>query len=175
VPAGLQDRVIQAYEGLVYMDFAKDIMDRQGYGHYERLDPGLLPNVYLGYRTSLSEGTEVFHTNVRQRWLAGDPEVVEAMKTWASYAEQGREALLARDYQRLDQFIDANFDLRCKIYSVGEGNLEMVRTARRAGATSKFAGSGGAVVGTYKDEAMYHDLQRSFAAIGVAVIKPKIV
>ena len=25
VPAGLQDRVIQAYEGLVYMDFAKDI------------------------------------------------------------------------------------------------------------------------------------------------------
>ena len=32
VPAGLQDRVIQAYEGLVYMDFAKSILDRQGYG-----------------------------------------------------------------------------------------------------------------------------------------------
>src|SRR6185436_186151 len=63
VPAGLQDRVIQALEGLVYMDFAKEIMDRQGYGDYERLDPRLLPKVYVAYRTSLSEGTEVFHTN----------------------------------------------------------------------------------------------------------------
>src|SRR5260370_37362908 len=100
VPAGLQDRIIQAYEGLVYMDFAKSIMDRQGYGDYERLDPGLLPDVYLAYRTSLSEGTEVFHNNVRQRWLAGDREVVEAMETWAGYAEQGRAALLARDYAK---------------------------------------------------------------------------
>src|SRR5436190_18957470 len=72
VPAGLQDRVIQVYEGLVYMDFAKNIMDLQGHGDYVRLDPGMLPNVYLAYRTSLSEGTEVFHNNVRQRWLSGD-------------------------------------------------------------------------------------------------------
>src|SRR6266403_2206047 len=79
VQANLQVRVIQSYEGLVYMDFAKNIMERQGYGEYEPLDPALLPNVYLAYRTSLSEGTEVFHTNVRQRWLSGDPEVVEAM------------------------------------------------------------------------------------------------
>lgn len=175
VPAGLQDRVIQAYEGLVYMDFAKDILDRQGYGDYERLDPGLLPNVYIAYRTSLSEGTEVFHTNVRQRWLAKDPEVVEAMKTWASYAEQGRAALLARDYTKLDGLINANFDLRTKIYPISEGNLEMVRAARSVGATSKFAGSGGAVVGTYADEAMYGKLRETLKAIGVAVVKPRVV
>ena len=174
VPAGLQDRVIQAYEGLVYMDFAKSIMDRQGYGDYERLDPGLVPNVYIAYRTSLSEGTEVFHNNVRQRWLAGDPEVVEAMKIWAGYAEQGRAALLARDYGKLDELINANFDMRRKIYSVSAGNLEMVDTARTVGATSKFAGSGGAIVGTYTDENMYQKLQKALSAIGVAVIKPRI-
>ena len=175
VPAGLQDRVIQAYEGLVYMDFAKSILDSQGYGDYERLDPGLLPNVYLAYRTSLSEGTEVFHTNVRERWLAKAPDVVEAMKTWASYAEQGRAALMSRDYAKLNYLINANFDLRTKIYAIGEGNLEMVRTARAIGATSKFAGSGGAIVGTYTDEAMYQKLQETLKAIGVAVIKPRIV
>jgi glucuronokinase len=175
VPAGLQDRVIQAYEGLVYMDFAKDLMERQGYGDYERLDPALLPNVYLAYRTSLNEGTEVFHNNIRQRWLTGDADVVAAMKTWASYAEQGREALLTRDYQKLNYLIDANFDLRAKIYRVNEGNLEMVRMARSVGATSKFAGSGGAVVGTYTDEAMYQNMLKAFSTIGVAVIKPKIV
>src|SRR5438552_11054585 len=175
VPAGLQDRVIQAYEGLVYMNFAKSIMDRQGYGEYERLDPGLLPKVYVAYRTSLSEGTEVFHNNVRQRWLAGDPEVVEAMKIWAGYAEQGRAALLARDYTKLDELINANFDMRRKIYSISAGNLEMVDTARTIGATSKFAGSGGAIVGTYTDESMYQKLQKVLSGIGVAVIKPRIV
>jgi glucuronokinase len=174
VPAGLQDRVIQAYEGLVYMDFSKDIMEKQGYGAYERLDPGLLPNVYIAYRTSLSEGTEVFHNNVRERWKAGDPEVVQAMKTWASYAEQGKQALLFRDYATLDRLINANFDLRAKIYRLSQGNLEMVHTARGVGATAKFAGSGGAIVGTYKDQGVFQTLEAEMRKIGVAVFKPTV-
>src|SRR5947208_3269306 len=112
VPAGLQDRVIQAFQGLVYMDFSRDLMESRGYGEYESMDPGLLPNVYVACRTSLSEGTEVFHGNLRDRWRRGDPEVVAAMKTWASYAEQGRECLERHDYRRLDELINANFDLR---------------------------------------------------------------
>ncbi len=175
VPAGLQDRVIQAYEGLVYMDFSKDIMEKQGYGAYERLDPGLLPNVYIAYRTSLSEGTEVFHNNVRERWRAGDPEVVQAMKTWAGLAEQGKQALLSRDYETLDRLINANFDLRAKIYRLSQGNLEMVQTARGVGATSKFAGSGGAIVGTYKDQVMFQSLEAEMRKIGVAVFKPTVI
>lgn len=175
VPAGLQDRVIQAYEGLVYMDFAKELQDKQGYGDYQRLDISLLPNVYVAYRTSLSEGTEVFHNNLRERWRMGDPDVVQAMKTWAGYAEQGKLALQQRDYATLDSLINANFDLRARIYDVGPGNREMVQTARSAGATAKFAGSGGAIVGTYKDEEMFGRLTRALEAIGVAVIKPKIV
>lgn len=173
VPAGLQDRVIQAYEGLVFMDFSRDVMDRQGFGNYERLDPGLLPPIYVAYRTSLSEGTEVFHNNVRARWAAGDPEVVGAMRTWAGYAEQGRAALLNHDYETLDRLINANFDLRAQLYRIGEGNMQMIQTARRVGATSNFAGSGGAIVGTYKDDAMFQELTAAMQAIGVAVIKPK--
>ena len=172
VPAGPQDRVIQVYEGLVYMDFSKHLMDRQGFGDYERLDPGLLPNVYLAFRTSLSEGTEVFHNNVRERWRAGDPQVCEAMKTWAAYAEEGRAALLERNYSRLSELIDANFDLRGKLYRISEGNLEMITAARKAGASANFAGSGGAIVGAYRDEKMYADLERSMSAIGVGVVKP---
>jgi len=47
VPAGLQDRVVQAYQGLVYMDFSRDLMQSRGYGGYERLDPTILPRVYV--------------------------------------------------------------------------------------------------------------------------------
>ncbi|HUS07659.1 MAG TPA: hypothetical protein VMZ52_15240 [Bryobacteraceae bacterium] len=174
VPAGPQDRVIQVYEGLMYMDFARDKMESRGYGDYERLDPSLLRNIYLAYRTSLSEGTEIFHNNVRQRWREGDPEIVDAMNTWAGYAEEGRRALLSRDYETLDRLIDANFDLRGKLYKISEGNLEMIQLARQAGATANFAGSGGAIVGTYKDEEMYRKLTSSLHNIGVAVLKPAV-
>jgi len=44
-----------------------------------------------------------------------------------------------------------------------------------AGATSNFAGSGGAIVGTYEDEAMFGRLVEGMRPVGAAVIKPKIV
>lgn len=174
VPAGPQDRVIQVYEGLVYMDFAQDLMASRGYGEYERLDPALLPNVYLAYRTSLSEGTEVFHTNVRERWNAGDATVRGAMEEWASYAAHGREALLKGDVAALGKLIDANFDLRASIYTISKGNLEMIQTARGVGATSNFSGSGGAVTGTFEDDRMFAKLEESYAPLGIKVIRPKV-
>src|SRR4051794_8436673 len=155
VPAGLQDRFIQAYQGLVYMDFSRNLMEPRQYGEYERMDAKLLPNVYVAYRTSLSEGTEVFHNNLRERWRRGDPEVVGAMETWAGYAAEGRACLFQGNFARLNTLVDANFDLRSKLFRIDPGNLEMVHMARAAGATANFAGSGGAIVGTYDDEAMF--------------------
>ena len=174
VPAGPQDRVIQVYEGLVYMDFARHLMDARGYGDYEPLDSALLPNVYLAYRTSLSEGTEVFHTNVRERWNSGDTAVRGAMEEWASYAARGRQALIERDVAALGKLIDANFDLRATIYNISQGNLEMIQTARAVGATSNFSGSGGAVTGTFEDDRMFARLEESYAPMGIKVIRPKV-
>jgi glucuronokinase len=174
VAAGLQDRVIQTYEGVVYMDFARELLESRGYGNYERLDPGLLRDVYVAYRTSLSEGTEVFHNNVRERWRNHDPEVVEAMKTWAGYAEAGRAALLEGNRAKLHELIDANFDLRARLYRLDAGNLEMIRLARSVGASANFAGSGGAIVGLYEGEGMFERLVAALEPAGIAVIKPRI-
>ena len=154
VSAGPQDRVIQVYEGLVYMDFNREHMEKHGYGIYKPLDPSLLPNIYVAYRTSLSEGTEVFHNNVRARWINGEKAIVDAMHKWAELAERGRDALLAGDAELLGRLINENFDLRTTIYNISEGNLEMIRRSRAVGATSNFAGSGGAIVGTYRDGRM---------------------
>lgn len=174
VPAGPQDRVIQVYQGLVYMDFAEELMKGRGYGNYEPLDPALLPNLYLAYRTSLSEGTEIFHSNVRERWQQGNSEIVSAMRTWASYAEQGRDALLERDYETLNRLIDKNFDLRAQIYEISKGNTEMIHAARSVGASANFAGSGGAIVGCYEDEDTFRALETAMSRLGVAVIKPQV-
>lgn len=174
VGAGLQDRVIQVYEGLVYMDFDRRIMDAQGFGNYETLDPALLPNVYVAYRTSLSEGTEVFHNDIRGRYNAGDQQVVDAMKRWAQIAAEGRQALVEGDREWLGRLIDENFNLRKSIYKISAGNLEMVDTARGCGATAKFAGSGGAIVGTYQDDEQLARMTAEFGKIGVAVVRPRV-
>ncbi len=175
VPAGPQDRVIQVYEGVMYMDFRRDLMETRGYGHYEPIDPNLLPPLYVAYRTTLSEGTEVFHNDLRQRWLQKDPEVLRAIDTWARYAEEGRQAILEKDWKTLDKLINANFDLRAKLYRISKGNLDMIEAARRAGASANFAGSGGAIVGRYEDEDMFQRLQQELAKVGAAVIRPQIV
>ena len=174
VAAGLQDRVIQVYEGLVFMDFDRKLMEAQGHGAYEELDPALLENIYVAYRRSLSEGTEVFHNNIRARFEDGDKQVVDAMQRWAAIAAEGRSALIARDREGLDKLIDENFDLRASIYELGEGNLEMVRTARATGASAKFAGSGGAIVGGYRDAEHLAQLREQMAKIDVAVLAPKL-
>ena len=174
VSAGLQDRVIQAYEGVVHMDFDRQLMRERGYGNYETLNPRLMQGVYLAYRRSLSEGTEVFHNNIRERWNLNEPAIVDAMGQWASYAEQGRAALLAGDRGKLHQLLDSNFDLRASLYKISPGNLDMIQAARRVGASSNFAGSGGAVVGLYEGEAMFNKLLEEMAKLDVAVIKPQI-
>ena len=44
--------------------------------------------------------------------------------------KQGRDCLLNGDYRRLDELVDANFDLRARVFRIDPGNLDMV--ARRA-------------------------------------------
>lgn len=175
IPAGLQDRVIQTYEGLVYMDFEREFMSRHGHGRYERLDPALLPPLYVAYHSDLAEGTEVFHNNIRERFNRGEPAVVDAMRFWADLTDQVREALLERNLGRIPTLLNANFDKRREIYQISRRNLEMVAAARSVGASAKFTGSGGAIVGTYTDESMYQALVAALRPLGVTVLQPTIL
>jgi len=177
IAAGLQDRVVQAYEGLVYMDFAQErmqILDDFECGVYEPIDPGLLPPLYIAYATDVGEPTEVFHNNLRNRFNQGEPAVVDAMTRFAQMTIEAREAILAGDANRLGQLIDANFDLRRSICRLRAGQVKMVERARALGASAKFAGSGGAIIGTYPDEATFDRLSRDLAEIGCGVFRPKI-
>lgn len=174
VAAGLQDRVAQVYEGLVFMDFDRGLMDSRGFGAYERLDSALLPRLYVAYRTNLSEGTEVFHNDLRQRFEAGEPAVLEAMRQWADIAQQGRDALDARDWSRFSELIDANLNLRARIYRISHANAEMVEMARMIGTTAKFAGSGGTIIGTYRDDEQYAELRKAFKRLDVQLIRPEV-
>jgi glucuronokinase len=175
IPAGLQDRVIQAYEGLVYMDFDREAMQQQGFGNYEELDPKLLPPLFVAFSQQLSEGTEVFHNDIRGRFNRGENEIVDAMSEWADLAKQTRDLLVAERGEEIGPLLNANFDLRRKICRMGDGNVRMVEAARSCGATAKFTGSGGAIVGTYEDKAMYQKLEEKMTSLGLSLIRPQIL
>jgi len=177
ITAGLQDRVIQSYEGLVYMDFDRTQEQTVGgltaYG-YEPLPTDWLPPLYIAYHAALSEPTETFHNDIRGRYNRGDVTIVSAMERFAGLAVQGRDAFLDRDVERLSALIDANFDTRRTIYNLPPWQVEMVETARRCGASAKFAGSGGAIVGIYRGEEMLQALQNEMTGLGCRVILPAI-
>ena len=177
ITVGLQDRVIQVYEGLVYMDFdasRERIIDGLRCYAYEPIDPALLPPVYVAHHETLGEPTEIFHNNIRERFRSGDPAVVSAMTTLAALAAEGREALRDADVRRLKRLIDANFDTRRRIYRLPQWQIDMVEAARACGASGKFAGSGGATVGSYDSEAMFESISHRLGAIGSRTIKPEI-
>jgi len=176
IAAGLQDRVVQTYEGLVYMDFARDRVERHcdyECGVYEPLDAGLLPPLYVAYNTEVSEPTEVIHNDLRGRFQRGDEAVVEAMARFADLTVEARRAILEGDAARLGELIDDNFELRRSICRLPAGQVKLVECARAAGATAKFAGSGGAIIGTCPDEATYQRLQADLSAIGCRVLRPQ--
>ncbi|MDZ7725640.1 MAG: GHMP kinase [candidate division KSB1 bacterium] len=174
ISAGLQDRVTQVYEGLVYMDFDKELMEKQGYGHYENMNPKLLPPLYLAYLSDLSEISGIAHGKLRGRYEAGEDKVVNAMQYFAECAERARDCLLNKQCDQLGQIMNDNFDKRREIFPISDMNLKMIEIARSVGASAKFPGSGGAMIGTYEDENMFLKLKEKLAEIGVEVVKPQL-
>jgi glucuronokinase len=174
IAAGLQDRVAQVFEGLVYMDFDKEYMIEHGHGRYERLDPALLPPVFIAYQQDLAESSEVFHNDIRRRYESGEPKVIDAINRIAELARLGREALLSGDAAALGVLINENFDLRRSIYHLNPKHVEMVEIARGLGLPAHFAGSGGSVIGLYDTEESFQRLERAFALRQCSVIKPVV-
>ncbi len=175
ISAGLQDRVAQAYEGLVYMDFNKERMEKSGHGIYRNLDIDSLPNLYVAYRADLSEGSEVFHSDMRERFERKDPEILDAIAFWAELTNQVADSLQNGQQDKIGALLNANFDRRAEVSIISDGNIKMIQTARSVGASAKFTGSGGAIVGTYDDDKMYQALLDKFSQLNIKIIKPNIV
>jgi len=175
INAGLQDRVIQAYEGCVYMDFNKEHLLSKKYGKYESLNPKLLPKLYLAYKTELSKVSGTVHNTLKSRYDKGDQQVISILDRIASIAEEGRTAIRKMDYAQLNKLINENFDCRRKIMDISSSNLKMVKTVRMCGASAKFSGSGGAIIGMYQDDEMLSKLVVNLKKINARVIKPYIL
>lgn len=175
ISAGLQDRVVQVYEGTVFMDFDKSLIDGQGYGKYLEVDTQKLPPLFVAFHDNLSEGTEIFHNDLRSRFRRGEHAVVEGMKQFAAFAQESYDLIQADRGAEIGELMDANFDLRASLSQISEGNLQLIQAGRKYNANVKFAGSGGAVVGMYDgDPDRLHKIKLAYESLGAMLLTPQI-
>jgi len=174
INAGLMDRVIQVYEGCVYMDLNEKVIQQKGHGIYERLDGKLLPDLFIAYKPSLGKVSGQVLDDIRVGYERRDKFVLDTLNRLAEIADAGKDALLQGDLEQLHDLMNENFDLRSQIMKISEGNLEMIQTARQCGASAKFAGSGGSIIGLYTDEEMFARLKAGLEKLQAVVIQPLI-
>jgi len=173
IGAGLQDRVAQVHSCPVYMDFDKHLMESRGFGEYVPFDKALLPNIYLAYSNNLSEGSEVLHNDLSSRYAKGDSSVLDAVEQWKQLTDEVWRKLQGGNKDIAGE-INRNFDIRSNVCAISEGNRQMIEAARSVGASAKFTGSGGAIIGTYADEDMYEKLTYALNKINASILKPDI-
>lgn len=157
--AGLQDRVVQTYGGLVAMDFGALTTDAKTglvFGNYERLDPETLPRLFVAYSAAAAEPSSSYHQVLRSRFTAGDPVTVAALHELAGLVARGK-ATLRWGGHGLGPLMTRNMEIRASLAPVGDAQMELVESARDCGLAATFTGSGGAIVGVFDDEA---DLDR---------------
>ncbi len=174
ITAGLQDRVVQVYGGLVAMDFGSMQTDARfgvAHGSYEELDPIGLPALFIAHRVSSAEPSATYHTSLRNRFEAGDPVVREAMRALAALVTEGRAAMRWNDAARVGDLMRQNMMLRRQLGPVNESQYELVEVAAEVGCGATFTGSGGAIVGSYADEAQFAELSAALSAIGADVLR----
>ncbi len=159
ITAGLQDRVAQVYEGLVYMDFSRD--------H----DPQILPTMFVAYQTQPTKVSGRVLNDLSTRWEQGDVAVRETLDRIAELASRGKNALLEGHHERFASLMNENFDLRRHIMRIDRRDLAMVEAARRLGASAKLTGSGGAIIGALEDDTMQQRVAEELGALGARVIE----
>jgi glucuronokinase len=165
IAAGPQDRYAQAHEGLVLMDFAG------ARPRVERLDPGLLPPLYLAWRPDAAEASHAVHGGLRER--AAEPRLHAGMARLADHARAAADALRTGDRGAFARALDGSFDERAALMELDPRHVAMVQAARGAGASANYAGSGGAIVGTLPVSG-FDAVAGALRALGCEVIVPSL-
>ncbi len=169
IAAGPQDRVVQAHGGLVMMDFAPP---SGAPWSVERLEPELLPPLFVAWRRDTATHSGDYHRELRRRHAEGDPALHDCMGRLAALASAARDALLAGDAAEFGRCLDGSFDERRSMGPLEPEHVGMIELARSLGASANYAGSGGAIVGTLPPGSAAADLRAGLEREACAVLVP---
>lgn len=179
ITAGLQDRVIQVYGGLVSMNFSEFA---SSFPLCKSLDPGLLPSsppLILIYNPHEAPGKDSgsVHSQFKEKWALEVSSLHAQMKEVADLVPQGITALENEDLQKLAVLMKRNFQLRKSMFgeaALGKESLRMIELADSAGVAAKFTGSGGAVVALPLDKEQKEKLEEASWEAGFACVPVRV-
>ncbi|MCB0993371.1 MAG: hypothetical protein KDB16_20510, partial [Acidimicrobiales bacterium] len=146
--AGLQDRVLQAHNRPLLMDFDPGLMtqvDGWPAGRYTPIDARLLPAVvFVAYRADMGEPSHAALGRTRLRL----DQVHAVMADSADLARRAHQCLLSHDLAGFGDAMNRSFQNRCEVLEVDVRQIELVDTYRDIGGVAvNSAGSGGSVSG----------------------------
>jgi galactokinase/mevalonate kinase-like predicted kinase len=158
VVCGYQDQYMATFGGINYMDFRdKEFYREVGSEPYGTVEPlatyvGRLP--FLLANTGVQHNSGAVHKPIRERWLEGDREVVDAYVRIGKLAREGKKALLHEDWRTLGELMNENHDITRRLGGSGPENERLIEAALGAGALgAKLAGAGqgGTIIALHPD------------------------
>ena len=147
VTCGYHDFYMPTFGGLNYMDFRDKEFYREvhsePYGCVEPLAHLVDELPFVLAHTGVEHRAGVVHRPLRERWLEGEREVVQAYDTIARLAREGKKALLEADWLRLGTLMNENHAIQRDLGGSGEANEHLIKAALDSGALgAKLAGAG---------------------------------
>ncbi len=147
VMCGYQDAYMATFGGLNYMEFRdkeyyRDL-DDEVFASIEPLADHATALPFILAHTGVQRVSGTVHKPLRDRWLDGEPAVVEGYRRIASLARLGKRTLLTGDLRQLARLMDENHAIQRELGGSGPENERFIRAALEAGAWSaKLAGAG---------------------------------
>jgi galactokinase/mevalonate kinase-like predicted kinase len=175
VVCGYQDAYMAVFGGVNRLDFASKHPAVQGGlpGELTPIEVEDLPFVLVNTGSQRMSGQ--VHSPVRERWLAGELKVVEAMNRLGELGSAGSLALAENRWEDLARAMNENHQIAKELDLSGEVVDDLVETCRKNGALgAKLAGAGhgGTVIALVedKDEFLRHMGSAGFAE----TLEPKV-
>ncbi len=159
VVCGYQDQYMATFGGMNYLDFRDKEFYREVFSEpyatveplYERGVP--VPPVILAH-TGIAHLSGAVHKPIRERWLDGEREVVDAYVRVGRLAREAKKALLWRDWSRLGELMTENHAIQRSLGGSGPENERLISAALEAGAlgaTLAGAGNGGTIIALHPE------------------------
>ena len=172
------------FGGLNYMDFRGKQFNRDAeaelYATIEPLAPfinNLQDLPFLLASTGVQRVSGAVHKPLRERWLAGEPEVVKGYERITELTRLGKKALLNSDWKRLGELMNENHEIQRRLGGSGESNERLIAAACAAGALgAKLAGAGegGTIIALWPNED-FSPLETALQNAGAAALYRPVI
>jgi glucuronokinase len=139
IPAGLQDRLVQAVGKPVSMTF-----DPIG---FEPLDLPEELHLFVAWSTEPSAPSGTVYRSLRRRFDAGDERVHDAMRELAVQAARARRGIIDGDAALLADAMHRTMAIRLRVVDIDGDQRRLIEIGRRLDAAVNSAGPGGSIVG----------------------------